>query len=404
MTRLLIRLFIRNPGDTDSNIARSNYGKFSGLVGIITNLLLFIIKIIAGTLSNSISIIADAINNLSDSASSLIAIVGFKMSEKPADRMHPYGHARFEYLSGLIVSIVIFIVGFQFAQDSLQKIIHPEQSDFGWISAGVLVVSILLKLWQGRFYRTIGKKIHSDTLLATAADSRSDVISTSVVLAGALITRLTGYNLDGYMGIAVAALIMVTGFQLIRKTSSPLLGEAPPQELVDDIYETVKGYDGILGIHDLTVHSYGPGRCFASVHCEVPAERDILVSHDIIDNIERDFLSKKGIHLVIHMDPIVTNDERTNELKLKVRSMIDGISPEVTMHDFRVVWGPTHANLVFDICAPFEFSMTDEQLMNAVTKGINGINFNYYPVVTIDHDYIPKEPRPKDETDSATKN
>lgn len=391
MTRLLIRLFVRNFKDTESTKVRERYGKLSGIVGICTNLLLFTVKIAVGTISHSIAITADAVNNLSDSASSVITLLGFKMAAKPADSEHPYGHARFEYISGLIVSILIFIVGFQFAKDSLGKVFQPENAEFGLLSAAVLAVSIAVKVWQGSFYKAVGKTIRSDALLATAADSRSDVVSTSVVLAGALITRLTGYNLDGYMGLAVAALIMVTGYQLIRKTTNPLLGEAPSKELVDDIYGTILSYGGILGIHDLNVHNYGPGRCFASVHCEVPAERDILVSHDIIDNIERDFLTRKGIHLVIHMDPIITDDERTNSLKLRVLEMIRGISPQISMHDFRVVWGPTHANLVFDVCVPFGFSMNDEQLSAAVTGGITAIDPHYYPVITVDHDYVPTE-------------
>ncbi len=391
MTRLLIRLFIRNYQDTESIQSRENYGKFSGIVGIVTNLFLFAIKIVAGTLSNSIAITADAVNNLSDSASSVITLVGFKMAAKPADRKHPFGHARFEYISGLAVSIVIFVVGVQFAQNSVAKIFHPEKTVFGLIPAVVLAVSILVKLWQGSFYRTVAGLIHSDTLLATAADSRSDVISTSAVLAGALITRFTGYNLDGYMGVAVALLIMVTGYQLIRKASNPLLGEAPSAQLVKDIYGTIKNYDGILGAHDLAVHNYGPGRCFASVHCEVPAERDILVSHDIIDNIERDFLSKKGIHLVIHMDPIVTNDKRTNELKRQVTAVLQGLSPQISMHDFRVVWGPTHANLVFDVCVPYEFEMDDDVLKDKIAEAIRDINPHYFSVVTVDHDYTSGE-------------
>ena len=389
MTKLLIRLFVPDYQNTQSPEVRGRYGHLSGLVGICTNLFLFVVKIIVGTLSRSIAITADAVNNLSDCASSAITLVGFKMASKPADREHPYGHARFEYISGLIVSIMIFVVGFQFAQNSVHKIFNPENSEFSLITALVLAVSILLKLWQCSFYRTVGNRTNSETLLASSADSRSDVISTSVVLAGALITRFTGYNLDGYMGIAVAVLIMVTGYQLIRKTSNPLLGEAPSKQLVDDIYLTIKQNDGIIGVHDLNVHDYGPGRCFASIHCEVPAERDILVSHDIIDNIEREFLTEKGIHLVIHMDPIITDDERTNELKTKVSAMINTVSPEITMHDFRVVWGPTHANLVFDVCVPFGFFMGDSELVSTVTDGIRAIDPHYYAVVNVDHDYVP---------------
>jgi cation diffusion facilitator family transporter len=389
MTRLLIRLFVRNYRNTDDPKVRESYGKFSGLVGIVTNLLLFAGKITAGVLFHSISVTADAVNNLSDSASSIVTLVGFKMAAKPADSDHPYGHARIEYISGLMVSLVVFVTGFQFAQTSFQKILHPEQTQFSLIIVAVLVISILLKAWQGAFYRRIGKDISSETIAAASADSMNDVLSTSVVLVGAVITRLTGFNLDGYMGLAVALMIMFTGFQLVRATSNPLLGEAPDRKLVDDIYQTIDNYDGILGIHDLNVHSYGPGRCFATVHCEVPAERDILLSHDIIDNIERDFLEKKGIHLVIHMDPVTTGDPRTNELKEQVRQLLAEISPEIGMHDFRVVWGPTHANVVFDVCVSFDFPMTDEELKDAISKGVRGLPGNCYPVILVDHDYVP---------------
>ncbi len=388
MTKLLIRLFIRDYKNIENPEVRRKYGRFSGIVGICTNLLLFFVKIIAGVLSKSIAITADAVNNLSDFASSIITLVGFKMASKPADREHPYGHARFEYISGLIVSLMIFVVGFQFAKDSVQKIIVPESSSFTMLTAIILLGSVLLKLWQGLFYRKVGSVTHSETLVAAAADSRSDVITTSVVLAGALVTHFTGYNLDGYMGMAVAAIIMITGFQMIRKTSDPLLGEAPSKELVDDIYCTIRENPGILGAHDLTVHDYGPGRCFASVHCEVPAERNIIESHDIIDNIEREFLTKKDIHLVIHMDPIITNDERTNKLHGKVQEKVAEISPEISMHDFRVVWGTTHANLVFDVCVPFGFRMNDRELLDAVNRVIREINPHYYAVVTVDHDYV----------------
>ena len=391
MTRLLIRLFVRDWRNTSSPEVRERYGKFSGLVGIATNLLLFAGKITAGVLFHSIAVTADAVNNLSDSLSSVVTLVGFKMAAKPADSGHPYGHARIEYLSGLIVSFVVFATGLQFAQSALGRIFHPEPAVFGPVVVAVLAASILAKAWQGSFYRAVGKAISSPAVSAAGADSRSDVLSTSAVLAGAVLTRLTGFNLDGYMGLAVAVLIMLTGFRLVRETGNPLLGEAPPRELVDDIYRTIKDYGGILGIHDLNVHNYGPGRCFATVHCEVPAERDVLESHDIIDNIERDFLEKKGIHLVIHMDPVMTDDPRTNQLRAQVGEIVRGISPEIGMHDFRVVWGPTHANLVFDICVSFEFPMTDSELTDAISQKIRALPGNFYAVVTVDHDYVPRE-------------
>lgn len=395
MTNFLLHLFVKGSDDMSDPATRGRCGRFAGVVGICTNLLLFAVKLIAGTLSHSIAITADAVNNLSDSASSVITLLGFRLASKPADREHPYGHARFEYISSLVVSILIFVVGAQFARDSIQKIFQPEHAEFSVLTACILGFSILVKLWQGSFYRAVGKKTGSETMTAAAADSRSDVFTTSVVLAGALITSRTGLELDGYMGLAVAVFILVTGFRLIRSTSDPLLGEAPPKQLVDDIYHTIRRYDGVIGVHDLTVHDYGPGRCFASVHCEVPAERNILVSHDIIDCIEHDFLTEKGIHLVIHMDPIVTDDPRTNQLRDEIHAMVTDISPELTAHDFRVVWGQTHSNLVFDVCAPFGFSMSDRELAAEIKKRVKTINPHYYAVITVDHDYVPKESETK---------
>lgn len=395
MTRLLIRLFVRNSGDTEDPKVREAYGIFSGVVGIVTNFLLFSAKTVVGVLFHSIAVTADAVNNLTDFGSSVVALVGFKMAAKPADREHPYGHERIEYISGVIISMVVAVVGFQLARDSVLKIFHPANTVFSLVSVAVLAGSIAVKVWQSRFYKTVGGIIRSSTLEATAADSLNDVFSTAAVLAGTVITRLTGFNLDGYMGLAVAVLIMITGVRLIIETSNPLLGSAPSKELVDEIYRTIRAYDGVLGIHDLNVHNYGPGRCFASVHCEVPAERDILTSHDIIDNIERDFLKNKGIHLVIHMDPIVTNDERTNRMRERVREMIGSMSPEISMHDFRAVWGPTHANLVFDVCVPFGFSMTDSELSGRIEREVRGLEGNCFAVVTVDHDYVPSGPEIK---------
>lgn len=389
MTRLLIRIFVKDYQNVQNAQVRERYGLFSGLVGIVTNLLLVAGKLYVGVVFHSIAVTADAVNNLSDSLSSIVTLVGFKMAAKPADSDHPYGHARIEYISGLMVSLVIFVTGFQFAQTSFQKILHPEPTDFSLLIVAVLGGSILIKAWQGSFYRKVGKSISSAAISATAADSMNDVLATSAVLIGAVFTRLTGFNLDGYVGFIVAVMIMVTGFQMVRETSNPLLGEAPDQKLVDDIYQTISGYDGILGIHDLNVHSYGPGRCFATVHCEVPAERNVLLSHDIIDNIERDFLEQKGIHLVIHMDPVTTNDPKSNELKQQVETLLRDLSPEISMHDFRVVWGPTHANLVFDVCVSFEFPMKDKELADRITEKVRRLPGNCYPVITVDHDYVP---------------
>jgi cation diffusion facilitator family transporter len=391
MFDFLIRRFVKDYQNTNDVKVRERYGKFAGIVGIITNILLFIMKIITGVVFHSIAIIADAINNLSDSGSSIVTLVGFKMAGKPADKEHPYGHARIEYLSGLIVSFVILIVGLQLAQNSFDKVLHPTDAEFSLLTIVILIISVFIKVWQCVFYKKVGKQIHSTTLEATAADSMNDVFSTLAVLAGILITFFTGFNLDGYMGLVVAVLIMITGVKLIIDTSNPLLGLAPSKEFVDEIYAKIMSYDGILGLHDLNVHNYGPMRCFASVHCEVPAGQNIMVSHEIIDTIERDFLAEKGIHLVVHLDPIITDDARTNQLKTAVKEMMKAISPEISMHDFRVVWGVNHSNVIFDICIPYGFSISDEELHQLLTEKINEMNPAYFLVLTIDHDYVPSE-------------
>lgn len=389
MTKLLIRLFVRNWENTDSPAVRGSYGKLAGITGVVTNLLLALMKLLSGWFFNSIAIMADAVNNLSDSASSIVTLVGFKLSSKPADAKHPYGHARIEYISGMIVSFIVVVLGVQLAQSSIDKILAPEESSFTWITIGVLVVSILLKLWQGLFYRKIGKTISSTTLEATSTDSLNDVISTSAVLAGIIITLLTGVNLDGWLGLLVAVLITISGIRLVMETSQPLLGMAPSQELVQSIYSRILSYDGIIGLHDLEVHSYGEGRIFASVHCEVDADQDIMISHDIIDNIERDFLQDSGIHLVIHLDPVQIHDDRTQKLYHQVREMVAQLSPEYSIHDFRVVWGTTHSNLIFDMVVPYGLSQSDEEVARAMGQLIQErLGKNYFAVVTIDHDYI----------------
>ena len=389
MTNILIRLFIKDYENIDNPLVRENYGKFASVLGIATNLLLFIIKIIAGLLFNSISIVADAVNNLSDSASSVVTLVGFKISGKPADEKHPYGHARMEYISGLIVSFIIIFLGLQLIMGSFEKIKAPQRAEFNMLSVAILIIAILIKLWQCIFYRNMGKKINSMTLVATSVDSRNDILATSAVLAAAIITRLTGFNLDGYMGALVAILIIISGIKLVSDTISPLLGVAPTKELVDRIYEKILSYENIIGLHDLTIHSYGAYKCFASVHCEVSAEQDIMVSHDIIDNIERDFLKDEGIHLVIHLDPIVTNDAKTNELKELVKEIILEISPDISMHDFRVVCGISHSNLIFDIVTPYNTRLNDEDLKKLISDKIQDIDEKYRSIITVDHNYVP---------------
>ena len=382
----IMKAFVPGYGKKDEPSVREKSGRVAGMVGIVTNLLLFAIKLAAGLLSGSVAVMADAVNNLTDSGSSIVMLVGFKLAGKPADEKHPFGHARIEYLSGVIVSFIVLFLGVELGMTSVEKIISPEAAKFNALTLTVLVASILIKLWQCFFYRSVGKTIHSDTVFATSSDSRNDVIATSVVLLGAVITQLTDLNLDGFLGLAVAAFIVVSGVKLIMETGNPLLGMAPDEGLVKTIYEKILSYEGIFGIHDLTVHNYGEGKCFASVHCEVPAERDILISHDIIDNIERDFQRDLGIHLVIHLDPVVTEDERTNKLRDQVRKLMHVVYPQASVHDFRVVWGVTHSNVVFDIAVPFSLKETDQQIKERVDQAVRTLDPDYRTVVTVDRE------------------
>lgn len=390
MTNLLIRLFVGADADTASSGVREKLGRLAGVAGIASNILLFIAKLAIGLLSGSISILADAINNLSDSASSIITLVGFRLSAMPADSRHPYGHARYEYLSGLAVSCIILVIGAQFLISSFRKVLNPEPVDFSTAIVIVLILSIAVKLWQGRFNSAIGKRIHSDALAATAADSRNDVLTTAAVLISAVTARLTGWNLDGYMGMAVAAFILISGLGLIREALNPILGAAPDKELVREIEEKILGYDTVIGLHDLIVHNYGPDRRFASVHVEFPASQDILISHDIIDNIERDFAGHLNIMLVIHLDPVITDDPKLDALRESLTAITKAIDPLLSFHDFRIVEGNTHTNLLFDVVVPPKFRMSDTVLRECYANEVDMLEGGkYYCVITIDRNYIP---------------
>ena len=384
MTDLILRIFVRDHKNTEDPAVRDKCGRVAGAVGIVTNFLLFLMKIIVGTVFHSVSVTADAVNNLTDSGSSVVTLIGFKMAGKPADEKHPFGHARIEYLSGVIVSFIVIFLGLQLGMSSIEKIITPEENALTPVALVVLVISILAKLWQCLFYRKVGRMIKSESVEATSKDSRNDVIATSVVLLGAVITMLTGVNLDGYMGAAVALFIVFSGVQLTISTADPLLGQAPEGELVQTITEKMLSYPGIIGMHDLAVHNYGVGRCFASAHCEVDAKNDILVSHDLIDNIERDFSRDLGIHMVIHLDPVIVGDARTDALHCKVQSLVTALYPTVTIHDFRVIWGVTHSNIVFDAAVPFAVKDSDAVITQKLEAEIQKLDPDYRTVVTID--------------------
>lgn len=384
MTDLILRILVRDHKNTEDPAVRDKCGRVAGAVGIVTNFLLFLMKIIVGTVFHSVSVTADAVNNLTDSGSSVVTLIGFKMASKPADEKHPFGHARIEYLSGVIVSFIVIFLGLQLGMSSIEKILTPEENALTPVALVVLVISILAKLWQCLFYRKVGRMIKSESVEATSKDSRNDVIATSVVLLGAVITMLTGVNLDGYMGAAVALFIVFSGVQLTISTADPLLGQAPEGELVQTITEKMLSYPGIIGMHDLAVHNYGVGRCFASAHCEVDAKNDILVSHDLIDNIERDFSRDLGIHMVIHLDPVIVGDARTDALHCKVQSLVTALYPTVTIHDFRVIWGVTHSNIVFDAAVPFAVKDSDAVITQKLEAEIQKLDPEYRTVVTID--------------------
>lgn len=384
MTDLILRIFVRDHKNTEDPAVRDKCGRVAGAVGIVTNFLLFLMKIIVGTVFHSVSVTADAVNNLTDSGSSVVTLIGFKMASKPADEKHPFGHARIEYLSGVIVSFIVIFLGLQLGMSSIEKILTPEENALTPVALVVLVISILAKLWQCLFYRKVGRMIKSESVEATSKDSRNDVIATSVVLLGAVITMLTGVNLDGYMGATVALFIVFSGVQLTISTADPLLGQAPEGELVQTITEKMLSYPGIIGMHDLAVHNYGVGRCFASAHCEVDAKNDILVSHDLIDNIERDFSRDLGIHMVIHLDPVIVGDARTDALHCKVQSLVTALYPTVTIHDFRVIWGVTHSNIVFDAAVPFAVKDSDAVITQKLEAEIQKLDPEYRTVVTID--------------------
>ena len=384
MTSLLLRLFVKNHDDTENPVVRGAYGKLAGAVGIVCNLLLFAGKLLAGILSGSVAVTADAVNNLSDASSSLVTLLGFKLAERPADEEHPYGHARIEYISGLVVAALILLIGAELAKSSFSKILHPETVEFSLLTLGVLVGSILVKLWMALFCRKLGRRIDSTTLLATSADSRNDVISTAAVLVGCLVGYFFDVKLDGYIGMAVALFIIWSGCSIAKDTINPLLGERASEELVRNISDLILSHEKILGIHDLMVHDYGPGNCFASVHAEMDSAEDPLTCHDIIDDIERDALRELRVHLVIHYDPIITDDEELNAARALVEQEIRSIDESLSLHDFRMVRGPGHTNLIFDLVIPYSMEDRKAELKARIDERLQRQDRKYYTVITFD--------------------
>ena len=390
MIKLLSRIFIKDYKNYESPAVRSSYGVLCGGFGIFLNILLFIGKFLAGTLAKSVSITADAFNNLADAGSSIITLLGFRLARQKPDTKHPFGHGRIEYIAGLLVSAAIILMGFELAKSSISKIISPEPIEFSALTAAILVCSILVKLYMVFYNKSIGKKIKSATLGATALDSCSDCIATSVVLVSSLIAHFFKINIDGYCGVLVAAFVIYSGIRALQETITPLLGQAPDREFIERIQKLIEEFPEITGIHDLIVHDYGPGRLMISLHAEMPVyeDSDIFAMHDIIDNAER-LLSKELECLVtIHLDPTRSNDEKVAELKAKTVNVLHRISPELSLHDFRVVPGPTHTNLIFDVVIPFDLKLKEDEITEKLNSAVSEWDdAKYYVVASFDRPY-----------------
>ena len=396
MTQFLIRCFIKRPDDVKNAAVRTAYGNLASLVGMACNILLCIGKLLAGTLFGSIAIMADALNNLSDASSNVVSLIGFRLAAKAPDAEHPYGHARYEYLAGLVVSVTILAIGLSLLKESALKVLHPTPVVFSWLSIGVLAASILVKLWLSGFNRAVGKKINSETLMATAADSRNDVLTTGAVLLSTILCSLTGYGImDGIMGVGVAAFILWSGWGLVMDTLSPLLGESPSPELVEHIERTVMSYPGVLGMHDLMVHDYGPGHQFASLHVEFPAETDPLTAHDVIDNIENDFLKKDRLQVTIHYDPIVTADASVGVLRARLQEHARQLDPQLSIHDLRIVPGDSHTNVLFDLVFPAGYTGDIDQMLAKMCQFVKEQDPKYCCVVKVEQSYASALPDKK---------
>ena len=388
MGDFLFRKFIKNYEQVADPAVRDAYGKLAGIVGILSNSLLCVMKMLIGFLSGSIAIVADAVNNLADASSSLITLVGFKLASMPEDDEHPYGHARMEYLAGMAVSVMIIIVGVELGKSSIEKILHPSPLEFSWTVVIVLLLAIAIKVWQSLFNISAGKKINSLALIATGTDSRNDVISTSVVLAGVLMGHFLNVQIDGYLGLAVALFILWSGISLVKETVSPLLGEAPDPDLVNNIEKQTMNFDGVLGIHDLVVHNYGPGKIFASVHIEVDSDVDVMLSHDLVDNIEKQISHDLHLLLTAHMDPVNTHDPNREPLSNIIKEAISEIPGVLSFHDLRIVPGSTHTNVIFDVVVSSECKESPEKIKQILQERISGYNPAFCSVVEIDNSYI----------------
>ena len=389
MTEFLVRRFVKNYEHTETVAVRTAYGVLASMVGIFCNVFLFLVKGAIGIVLHSISVTADAFNNLSDAGSSIIGLVGVKMAEKPADEEHPFGHGRIEYIAALIVAFIVLEVGFTFLKDAIGKIREPEILKFNTVSVVILMFSIGVKIWLAFFNRKLGKKINSKVMMATAADAMGDVATTTATILSVLFFRVTGINIDGFVGIGVALVVMWAGVGIAKDTLEPLIGEAVPQETCDEITKFVESYDGIVGTHDLLVHNYGPGRSMASIHAEVPNDVNIEVSHEVIDKIERDARKYLGTYLLIHMDPIETKDQDVIKVRKKVEDIVTQADPDASIHDFRMVSGEHRINLIFDMVLPHGYDKEEENtLQRLVTEKIHRLDERYQCVITMEKSFV----------------
>ncbi|MDO5520124.1 MAG: cation diffusion facilitator family transporter [bacterium] len=389
MTSLLVKKFVKNYEMTSDSKVRTSYGVLASIVGIVCNVILSITKLIIGTIIGSISVTADAFNNLSDAASSIISFIGVKMASRPADKEHPFGHGRYEYISALVVAFLVLQVGFTCFKSAIDKILHPQEVAFNYTLVGILVISILIKVWLGIFNRTLGKRINSTVMKATSADAFGDVLVTSATVASLLISRYSGINIDGYMGIVVSVFVLIAGFNIAKDTLEPLLGEAVSKETYDLITKKVEGYEGIIGSHDLIVHSYGPSHTMATIHAEVPNDMSFEEAHELIDHVEREVLRDENIFLVIHMDPVEVNDEEVVKARRIISKIVKELDDEASIHDFRFANEDERINLIFDLLVPHQYSEEQEKRIQQQIKNLaSAYDERYLCVITLEHGFI----------------
>lgn len=388
MTKLMLKLFVKDHENTKSTIVREKYGLLSSVVGIILNILLFAVKFFIGTITNSIAITADAINNLADSGSNIVTLVSFKMSNRKPDKEHPFGHGRFEYIAALIVGFLVVIMGLEIIKTSIDKIMNPSEVSFSMPAVIVLCISILVKIWLAIFNRKLSKKIDSPALLAVSTDSMSDTVSTAATVACLVVSKFTNIALDGYVGIIVAGFILFAAYCILRETIGVILGKPPSKDLVEELIEYILSHDHVSGTHDLVIHSYGAANIFASIHVEIPADKDVLKMHDTIDLIEKDVLEKFGIQIVIHLDPLAVDDKQVNAMRAVVKAIVKTIDKDLKIHDFRLVSGSSHSNLIFDLVIPFDYKYSEKQLKEMIDEKVQSIDENYFAVVTVEHSFV----------------